>query len=158
MKQVTITKETFETKFQANDGKLFDNENDCRIYEQSYLGILKSKYMDIPKKSIFEYDFLFFGGSEDYLINIVDVRNDDDVDTLLKLCLYFNSHIRENEKKIKETREKIENAKNSKIIIGRGQCYHSIDVIDCEDFCILAPFNEWIERLKSLSQETTDEK
>jgi hypothetical protein len=158
MKKVTITKETFETKFQANDGTLFDNENECKIYEQSYIGILKSKYIDIPKKRIFEYDFLFFGGCEDYLLEIVDVRNDDDIDVLLKLCLYFNSHIRENEINIKEAREKLEKAKNNKIIIGRGQCYNSIDVIDSEDFSILTPFNEWIERLKSLSQETTDEK
>ena len=156
MKEVTITKETFEKRFQANDGTLFENEKDCKIYEQSYLGILKSKYMDIPKKRIFEYDFLSFGGCEDYLLEIVDVRNDDDIDTLLKLCLYFHSHIREDEKKIKEKKEILEKAKNSRIIIGRGQYYNNMELIDCEEFRIYVSFNEWIERLKSLSQETTE--
>lgn len=154
MKKVRVTEETFVTKYQANDGTMFDNEQDCKVYEESYVGILKSKYLDIPKKSIIEQDFFAFGGSEEYLLQIVDIRNDDDIDTILKLHLYFNSHIRESEERIKEVRQRLENAKGGKVIIGRGFCYNEIDKIDDESFSVFYSVDEWFEHLKTIIQKT----
>lgn len=152
MKQITKTREEKiiinETKYLANDGTMFNDEQDCLTYEKKlYLNELKNKYSKIPKKAVIENDFLYLGGCEDYLLNIVEVRNDEDIDTMLELCLYFNEWY--GNKEIEKVKETLEKSKGSKIIIGIGYCYNDINTIDEEVFQIFYPIDELVEHIKS---------
>lgn len=152
MKQVTLKKEVVniieEVKFQANDGTMFNDEKDCKIYEESYLGLLKAEYAKMEKVEMYESDFLKFTGSDDYLISIVKVNTDKDVDTLLKLNLYFCSWVRENEERINEIKELLESSKGGKVIIGRGVMYN--EGLEDETFSVMESFESWIARMMSI--------
>lgn len=152
MKKVTLKKEVVNTieevKYQANDGTMFNNENDCKIYEESYLGMLKAEYAKMEKVELYESEFLKFTGSEDYLISIVKINTDKDVDTLLKLNLYFHSWLRDNEEKINEIKDKLEKSKGKKVIIGRGIKYD--EKFEDEDFSVIESFEEWITRIMNV--------
>lgn len=152
MKKVTLKKEIVNTieevKYQANDGTMFNNENDCKIYEESYLGILKAEYAKMEKVELYESEFFKFTGSEDYLLTIVKVNTDKDVDTLLKLNLYFHSWVRENEEKINEIKDKLEKSKGKKVIIGRGIKYK--EKFEDEEFFVMESLEEWITRIMNI--------
>lgn len=152
MKKVTLKKEVVNTieevKFQANDGTMFNDEKECKIYEESYLGMLKAEYAKMEKVELYESDFLTFTGSDEYLISIVKVNTDKDIDTLLKLNLYFCSWIRENEEKINKNKEILEKSKGGKVIIGRGIKFRD-DWIE-EEFSIIESIDGFIERIKNI--------
>lgn len=152
MKKVTFKKEVVNTieevKYQANDGTMFNNENDCKIYEESYLGMLKAEYAKMEKVELYESEFLKFTGSEGYLISIVKINTDKDVDTLLKLNLYFHSWVRDNEEKINKIKDKLEKSKGKKVIIGRGIKYD--ETFEDEDFSVIESFDEWITRIMNV--------
>lgn len=161
MKKVTTTREEKiiinETKYQAFDGTMFNDEQDCLIYEEKiYLNELKIKYSKIPQRAVLEQDFLKLGGSEEYVFNIVKVRNDDDIVTILKLYIHFNKKhfVKKSEHIFKEQIEKnleiLKKSKGRDIIIGRGNSYnYDINVIDEESFCIFYPLDELTEHIKS---------
>ena len=152
MKKVTLKKEVVNTieevKFQANDGTMFNDEKECKIYEESYLGMLKAEYAKMEKVELYESDFLTFTGSDEYLISIVKVNTDKDIDTLLKLNLYFCSWIRENEEKINKNKEILEKSKGGKVIIGRGIKFR--DDWTEEEFSIIESIDGFIERIKKI--------
>lgn len=152
MKKVTLKKEVVNTieevKYQANDGTMFNNENDCKIYEESYLGLLKAEYAKMEKVELYESEFLKFTGFEGSLISIVKINTDKDVDTLLKLNLYFHSWVRDNEEKINEIKDKLEKSKGKKVIIGRGIKYD--EKFEDEDFSVIESFEEWITRIMNV--------
>lgn len=152
MKKITLKKEVVieEVKFQANDGTIFNDEKECKIYEESYLGILKTEYAKMEKVELYESEFLKFTGSEDYLISIVEVNTDKDVDTLLKLNLYFSSWMRNNEEKINEVKDKLEKSKGKKVIIGRGIMYNDGKFED-EAFSVIEPLDDWIAYIMNIS-------
>lgn len=152
MKKVTLKKEIEEVKFQANDGTIFNDEKECKIYEESYLGILKAEYAKMEKVELYESEFLKFAGSEDYLISIVKVNTDKDIDTLLKLNLYFQSWVRNNEEKINEIKDKLEKSKGKKVIIGRGTMYNG--EFEDEGFSIMESLEEWLIRMMNISTST----
>lgn len=152
MKKVTLKKEVVNTieevKYQANDGTMFNDEQECKIYEESYLGMLKAEYAKMDKIELYESDFLKFTGSEDYAIAIVKVNTDKDIDTLLKLNLYFCSWVRENEERINKNKEILEKSKGGKVIIGRGFMYN--EKFEDESFNILETFDGWIDRMNNI--------
>lgn len=152
MKKVTLKKEIEEVKFQANDGTIFNDEKECKIYEESYLGILKAEYAKMEKVELYESEFLKFAGSEDYLISIVKVNTDKDIDTLLKLNLYFQSWVRNNEEKINEIKDKLEKSKGKKVIIGRGTMYNG--EFEDEGFSVMESLEEWLIRMMNISTST----
>lgn len=149
MKKVTLKKEIEEVKFQANDGTIFNDEKECKIYEESYLGILKAEYAKMEKVELYESEFLKFTGSDDYLISIVKVNTDKDIDTLLKLNLYFSSWTRGNEEKINEIKDKLEKSKGKKVIIGRGTKYDG--EFEDEVFSVIESLEEWLIRMMNIS-------
>lgn len=152
MKKVTFKKEVVNTieevKYQANDGTMFNNENDCKIYEQSYLGLLKAEYAKMEKIEMSELDFFKFTGNEDYIISIIKVNTDKDVETLLKLNLYFSAWLRDNEDRINEIKDTLEKSKGGKVIVGRGYMYDGR--FDEEIFSILASVDSLIDRVKNI--------
>lgn len=152
MKKIEIKKQivTIETKFQANDGTMFNDEKECKIYEESYIALLKADYAKLNKRQVFESDFLIFAGCEDYTLEIVDVNTDGDIELLLKLQMYFNTYLRTDESTLAKKKAILERAKGGKVIVGRGDMHNG--VIGHEDFNLLAGFNEYIERLKSFAK------
>lgn len=155
MEKITLKKEVVNTieevKFKANDGTIFNNEKECKIYEESYLGILKAEYAKMEKVELYESEFLRFAGSEDYLISIVKVNTDKDIDTLLQLNLYFHSWVRNNVEKINEIKDKLEKSKGKKVIIGRGIMYTNGEFED-EGFLVMESLDEWITRIMNISK------
>jgi hypothetical protein len=153
MKKIEIKKQviTIETKFQANDGTMFNDEKECKIYEESYIALLKADYAKLNKRQVFESDFLIFAGCEDYLLEIVSVNTDEDVELLLKLELYFcSSDRRSNSEWVAGRKAILERAKGGKVIVGRGEMYNG--EIHSECFSLFAGFNEYIERLRSFAK------
>lgn len=153
MEKITLKKEVVNTieevKFKANDGTIFNNEKECKIYEESYLGILKAEYAKMEKVELYESEFLKFTGSEDYLISIVKVNTDNDVDILLQLNLYFHSWVRNNVEKINEIKNKLEKSKGKKVIIGRGTMYTNGE-FESEGFSVIESLDEWLTRIMNL--------
>jgi hypothetical protein len=140
-----VTTEITETKFQANDGTMFNDEKECKIYEESYIALLKADYAKLNKRQVIESDFLIFTGSEDYMLEIVDVNTDEDIELLLKLQMYFNAYMRTNDSALAKKKAILEEAKGGKVIIGRG-------VMCNDEFDILTDFSGYIERLRSFAE------
>ena len=157
MKEIEITETKTEKKirYQANDGTIFVDSNECKIYEQSYFGMLKADYMKLEKKRIIEEDFYQFAGSEEYVLEFVKINSDKDVELIMKLCLFTNKWIREDENRIAERKKIVESAKGGTLIIGRGLGYVENDEIKlCDGEGTFTPFGSIkgiTERIKSFA-------
>ena len=121
-------------RYQANDGTIFVDSNECKIYEQSYFGMLKADYMKLE---------------------FVKINSDKDVELIMKLCLFTNKWIREDENRIAERKKIVESAKGGTLIIGRGLGYVENDEIKlCDGEDTFTPFGSIkgiTERIKSFA-------
>ena len=123
MKEVTIT------KFVAFNGVKFSDKYECLNYEQSAINDLFEEYfntIDYLETNEFE---LFDGfGSEDNLIDVVNIKTTKDLLMILGISLYFLDEVAfkddVKEQKIKEINallNKVLNDDDDRLIVYRGE-------------------------------------
>ena len=88
MKQVTIEKKDFITRYEAIDGQRFSSKEECAKYEGTCLCVLKAKVKDIALKVMEGGDIL--GGSCDNRVYTLVPRNDADVVAIQQLYVLCN--------------------------------------------------------------------
>ena len=105
MKEIIKDKTIVEhyTVYQATDGTEFSSPEECRKYEESALGVIRSKIAKLivydTRKISGEDAWTIMGGCDDHDIVAVKMRNAADLDVvkqwLLLECPYYNSEGRE---------------------------------------------------------------
>lgn len=78
----------------ANDGTEFNNEDECRKYDDSAKGVLNAMLRKIMVKDCTE-ECLFGVGSCDNTMEIYRPTSDDDKKTIMQMYLLANSHVSE---------------------------------------------------------------
>lgn len=97
VEKITETKEVVVKKlYIANDGTVFNNEEDCKKHERT--AELMSEYNKLVKGNISEFDLFFENGDVDYSYDIVEVKKENDIEIVNKVL----NNIEKNEKQIKE--------------------------------------------------------
>lgn len=146
-------KQTYQvTKYQAEDGTIFDTKEECEKYDKSAKCVLLGKYNDLVIRQTNCYDLCNpFGGSDEYDVDIVKVSTKEDVDLILQLVYFYNPNFRK--KDYHEREINIIKLVNSALIsdshilfIGRG---YSVD----EDFCVLTTKENLIDTIEQHCKE-----
>lgn len=98
VEKITETKEVIVKKlYIANDGTVFNNEEDCKKHERT--AELMSEYNKLVKGNISEFDLFLQSGNVDYSYDIIEVNNASDIETVNKVL----TNIQENARQIKDT-------------------------------------------------------
>lgn len=123
-----IQKVEYVTKYEANDGTIFNDANECRKYEESAEAVLLSNFRQLQVKFVNEYE-MFGVGSEEYFLSIVKLKDKEDVDLVMQLYCLFNKHNAKNDAVLQEMREKCWKAINTYdyLLVGRGCEYDGYD-------------------------------
>lgn len=98
MKEIKITKTIEEvTGYTAEDGTRFYGANaklECEKYENTAKAVINTMYKKIPKVESSEYGIFDYCGSEENPVDIIYIRNTNDVDVINKYlqinCGYTN--------------------------------------------------------------------
>lgn len=89
-----IMKKEITKEYKANDGKIFNNEEECRKYENTAYAVINAEFRTTILKIITEYDLLGYGiGSEDYEIAIINIKNHNDLDKVNRMIEITNENI-----------------------------------------------------------------
>ena len=146
-------KQTYQvTKYQAEDGTIFDTKEECKKYDESAKCVLLGKYNDLVIRQTDCYNLCDpFGGSEEYGVDVVKVNSKEDVDLILQLVYFYRPYLHEEDKHEREIEiTKIVNSaltSDSHILfIGRG---YPGD----EDFCVLATKESLIDTIEKYCKE-----
>ena len=123
MKEVTIT------KFVAFNGVTFSDKNECLNYEQDTINVLFEEYFNtIDYLETDEFELFNGFGSEDNLIDVVNVKSTKDLLIILGISLYFLDEVGfkddVKEQKIEEIKEllnKVLNDDDDRLIVWRGE-------------------------------------
>lgn len=86
-----IIKVEYVTKYEAIDGTIFDNIEECKKYDSSAKAVLLARYKEIEIKLISEYD-LYGAGSEEYCVSIVKLTEPEHVDLITQLYALFRPY------------------------------------------------------------------
>ena len=123
MKEVVIEKIVKETQYEAIDGTIFINREECINYDNTARAVLLSKYNKLVLKRMSEYA-LFGSGSDDYELEIISVNNSEDIKTVMQLIGLENHHLlkKEYQDKYNKYMETLEYAlkNNDLVFIYRG--------------------------------------
>lgn len=145
--KIEKTKVEITYEYEAIDGNIFKDKNECLKYEESAKMVAYSKYQPLVISRKSEYE-IYGAGSEEYEIDIIKINKDEDIDILIQLyCLYNNW--KEN-KDILETRNLLNKwySTGETIFIGRGSNY---DNYDC--FWFISTMNETIQHIMKACYE-----
>lgn len=111
------------TKYEANDGTIFDNRDECFKYDNSARGVLMSKYKKLVIDTRCEYD-TFFCGSDDNPVDVVRIKTKEDADLLKQVYFFVNPYKKSKEldKYTIQTFEAIDRAlkEDDVLFVGRG--------------------------------------
>lgn len=142
MKEVVIEKIVKETQYEAIDGTIFINREECINYDNTARAVLLSKYNKLVLKRMSEYA-LFSCGSDDYEIEIISVNNSEDIKTVMQLVGLESPYLLKKEHQNKYTKymETLEYAlkNNDLIFIYRG--YQN------DNFCIDGTLKSRLEHI-----------
>lgn len=116
-----IKRVEYVTKYEATDGTLFDDANECRKYENSARVVLLSRYKTLVSNRFYEED-LFGVGSCEYDVEIIKVTSSEDIDLILQLLILYNPHIEKDQERLTSYRKQLNTAmeNNDMVFIGRG--------------------------------------
>lgn len=144
MKQIEVEKKTKVIHYEAIDGTIFLNKEECKTYEDTAKCVLLSRYNKLKRVTKDEYKF-FNVGSEEYSIDAVKVSCVEDIDLILKVFKLFNPHA---DAYIDDKRNILEKVlkENDVVFIGRGDDYS-------ESFWIMFTLSEIQNKLNSLLDE-----
>lgn len=116
-----VQKVEYVTKYEATDGTLFDDADECRKYENSARAVLLTRYKTLVINKFCEED-LFGVGSCDYGIDIVNVTDSEEIDLVLQLLILYNPHIGKDQERLASYRKQLNTAMEDDdvVFIGRG--------------------------------------
>lgn len=98
MKEIKKEKVEYYNIYEAVDGTIFDNREECVKYENSALGVLKGRFFSliVGKENAWET----IGGYDDNDVVAVKMSSDKDLETVLHFYYLQNSYyLRENKYK-----------------------------------------------------------
>lgn len=110
------------TKYEAADGTLFDDADECRKYENSARAVLLTRYKTLVSNRFCEED-LFGVGSCDYDVEIVKVTSPEDIDLILQLIVLYNPHIGKDQESLASYRKQLNTAMEDDDIVFIGRSY-----------------------------------
>lgn len=129
MKEIKKEKTVTYSVYEAVDGTVFDSAEKCKDYEKTIKCVLLTKYNKLIDKQASEYEFSG-AGSEEYIMDrLYPLQDEDDVDTILKLYIYYNQHKTQND--FDEVLTKLRTYLNNNDIIFIGRGYEYDDLEDC---------------------------
>lgn len=102
-----IQKTSVYTYYEATDGTVFPNKEECEKYEKSALGVLSTKVSKLKVGDKYDaWDMM--GGIDDHFVVAFKLNNKADADTLLQFLYLVNpwlleEHRKERKKEIEET-------------------------------------------------------
>lgn len=132
IKQEHIVK-TYDIYYEAADGTRFTSREECKKYEESAKGVLKSKFMKLVVYSGNEEDILGAGSSDSILYG-VKLNKEKDKDIVLQLYILDHPYITEEEHKrwLNRAKDLIELAYKEKDILLVEENYEgSLYIFDC---------------------------
>ena len=93
MKEIRKDYTVAKIYYEANDGTLFNEENECKKYEESALGILNYKVslLRVGEKDISCWDVMY--GYEDNICIAFKPESHADCDTILQWYLAYNDYL-----------------------------------------------------------------
>ena len=142
MKEIVIEKIVKETQYEAIDGTIFINRDECIKYDNTARAVILSKYNKLVLKRMSEYA-LFGSGSEDYEIEIISVNSSEDIKTVMQLAGLENPYLLKKERQDNYTKymETLEYAlkNNDLVFIYRG--YQN------DNFCIDGTLKDRLEHI-----------
>lgn len=94
MKEIVIEKIVKETQYEAIDGTIFTNRDECIKYDNTARAVILSKYNKLVLKRMSECA-LFGNGSDDYEIEIISVNSSEDIKTVMQLVGLESSYLLE---------------------------------------------------------------
>lgn len=94
MKEITITKTWNEVIYQAIDGTKFTSKDECIKYDNTAKAVIMSEYNELIISRTNEYELLGMGNS-DTSIDVVGVKNYEDVQVVKKALIYNNQWLTE---------------------------------------------------------------
>lgn len=123
-----VIHKSYVTKYEALDGTVFDDSEECEKYEASAKATLLARYKELEVKMISEYN-LFGVGSEEYYVSVVKLRNESDVDLMTQLYFLFNPRYEIDSSPVEEARSIFRKAVKTGdfLIINRGCEYDHFD-------------------------------
>lgn len=121
METITIQETKYITKYKAIDGTIFNSDSECKKYEESAKCVLLYKYNKLILVSNTEWE-LFGIGSEDDIIDVVELKYSSDIDLVMQLIALYNPHTSKNSEMVDKINKRLNEAfdNNSKICISRG--------------------------------------
>jgi hypothetical protein len=142
MEKVIVEKTVHETKYQAADGKMFNNEDACMGYENTLKCIVRAKYNKLVVKHIKEYEIASFG-NEDYYVDVVKLKSKEDVETIIHLLNVYSQRSPEEIEKLMDNLDKIRKNKEDCLLLYAGSEY------DGSWYSYLGSAKEFLEKAKN---------
>lgn len=141
-----IINSTISYEYVAIDGNIFKDKSECEKYEESAKMVAYSKYKGLILSRKSEYE-LYNTGSQEYEIDIVKIREPEDIDILIQLYYLYN---RRDTNTLKQERDRLEKwyGNQETLFIGRGCAY---DDYDC--FYFIGTMEGVIEHIKKKCNE-----
>ena len=104
MKEIKKERVVFDYEYEAYDGSIFKTKEECIKYEETAQCVIIKKFNDLIEYSSNECS-LFNCGSDDYIIDFVKPKTQDDADTIMQMLELYNTNDDRARKLIKEAQE-----------------------------------------------------
>lgn len=104
MKEIKKERVVFDYEYEAYDGSIFKTKEECIKYEETAQCVIIKKFNDLIEYSSNEYS-LFNCGSDDYIIDFVKPKTQDEADTIMQMLELYNANDDRARKLIKEAQE-----------------------------------------------------
>ena len=152
MKEIKYQEETivYKTKYEAIDGTIFFNKEQCEKYDDIAEAVLRSKYNKLIVEKTDEYSMIGFG-SGDNIVDMLRLNGKDDADVAKQMMFFVNPHYKEHiEDKKYDWLEKYFNTidevsrSNEILFVGRG--YGE------EDFWIIGTAKSLCEKINGFNK------
>lgn len=104
MKEIKKEKTVFDYEYEACDGSIFKNREECIKYEETAQCVIRKKFNDLVEYSSNECS-LFSCGSEDCIIDFVKANTQDAINTIMQMLELCNTNDDRARKWIKEAQK-----------------------------------------------------
>lgn len=148
MKEIKEEIKSYNIKYEAIDGTIFYNREECETYEKSAKAVIRAKFKKLVLAERDEYS-LFNAGSDENTVYVVKMPKAQDVDTVKQLYIADHEWATKNEeyqKYIDEAFGIIDKAYEEKDILFVGESYDG-------DIYIKTTRNAFIEHLTNLDKK-----
>ena len=92
MKKIRKEQVSYYDVFEAMDGTIFNNAEECEKYENSAKGVLKAKLSEFTVKKGDECS-IFNTGSSDYMVYVCVPKTADDIDVINQIGMLYNGRV-----------------------------------------------------------------